>query len=265
MYYQYGGNTDQITNALQPSVNWIFGTANAANAANTMRNGSKLGGWFNKAKSWGSQAFPNAKAGVKNFMGGTGAFAPGGFDYSFRANGSNPAGLKLFGKNVGRGLNIASGVLQGLDAAKGIADYSKANATNDDLMSDIVASAAGNPLLSSYLTPDQLRLLRQVRDGSYDASSDANDFIKGMGSGLGNAAIGALMGIPGGLPGMLIGGIGGLVNGGIDGLSAGTEDNYAELSALYQALMDAEAQYRSMKRPNFTGLGIQQQYQNMYA
>lgn len=265
MQYNYGGDKDQVTNALIPSVDWIYYGADAANAVNNARKNPNLSGWFNKAKNWGSRAFPNAKAGFKNFMGGTGAFAPEGFDYSFRGTSTSPAGLKMFGKNVGKGLNVASGVMQGLQAAQGIANYSKANAANEDLMSDIVASATGNPLLSSYLTSDQLRLLRQVRDGSYDTSSNAKDFLKGMGSNLGDAAMGALMGISGGLPGVLIGGIGGLINGGIEGLSTGTEDNYAELSALYQALMDAEAQYRSMKRPNFTGLGIQQQYQNMYA
>lgn len=247
------------TGKIPEGANVYTGAANAASTA------AGLGGLFGNLKSWGSKSFSNAKQGLKNMFGDAGAFNPEGFDYYFKGNSSNPAGLKLFGKNVGKGLNIASGVMQGLDAAQGIANYSKANDANNDLMSDILVSAAGNPLLSSYLTSDQLRLLHQIKHGTYDTSSDATDFLRGMGSGLGDAAMGALMGLGGGLPGVLIGGIGGLINGGIDGLSAGAEDNYAELASLYQALMDAEAQYRSMKRPNFTGLGIQQQYQNMYA
>lgn len=179
---------------------------------------------------------------------------------------SKGSGLKMFGKNVGKWGNVAGGVMQGIDALQGIGDYSDTLNSNEDLMSKIQTSAMGNPLLSHYLTTDQLNLLGDIQDGRYSSDASFDDFISGAASGLGGAAVGAGLGfLTGGIPGAVIGGAGSLINSGIDNLSASAGQNTAELQALYQALMDAEMQYKSMKRPNFTGLGIQQQYQNMYA
>jgi hypothetical protein len=133
-------------------------------------------------------------------------------------------------------------------------------------MSDIRVSAMGNPLLSSYLTSDQLDLLRQIKSGTYDDNAGLDNFAEGAMSGLGDAILPTLIGgVTGGIPGAIIAGVGSLANSGIDNLSETSGENTSELQALYQALQDAEMQYKSMKRPNFTGLGIQQQYQNMYA
>lgn len=179
---------------------------------------------------------------------------------------SKKGGLKAFGKNVGKWGNIAGGVLQGVDAAQGIGDYMDTVNSNEDLMSKIQVSAMGNPLLSSYLTSDQLNLLSDIQLGNYNTEADTGDFLKGAVSGIGDAIIPTLTGLAvGGIPGAVIGGAGTLINSGIDGTTASAGQNTAELQALYQALQDAEMQYKSMKRPNFTGLGIQQQYQNMYA
>jgi hypothetical protein len=258
--------------------------ANAAEAAaGAAGAASGLKGSFSKLKSWGSKTFPNARKHFKNMFGGTGAFDPAGFDWNFRSSpkmgpgpnlkggpgvqvGKTGPGLTLFGKNVGTGANILSGIMQGIDFAQGVSSFNDAQSNSDDLLSDIRTSAMGNPLLSSYLTSDQLNLLNDIRSNRYGNSVGADDFFEGMGSGLGDAAMSALGGLAvGGLPGALIGGIGTLINSGVDNLSETTNENTAELQALYQALRDAEMQYKSMKRPNFTGLGIQQQYQNMYA
>lgn len=250
---------------------------------------------FNKFKSWGAQTFPNLRNSFKNMTSGGGAFNPSGFDWSaFGTKGYAPynynparsaiaalpsggtpnvapsstgsAGLKLFGKNVGKWGNIASGAIYGANALSGYSDYQNTQDANEDLMSKIRTSAMGNPLLSSYLTSEQLDLLGDVKDGRKDTSADLSDFLNGVQGGLGDAVLPTALGlVTGGVPGAIIGGIGSLANAGIDNLSETSGQNTAELQALYQALQDAEMQYKSMKRPNFTGLGIQQQYQNMYA
>ena len=188
-------------------------------------------------------------------------------------NWSKGAGLKFTnpntGKvaNIGKWGNIAGGVMQGIDALQGISSYNDVVQDNRDLMSKISVSAMGNPLLSSYLTSDQLNLLDDIRDGRYDGSDAGLDtFVEGALSGLGSAIIpGVIGGLTGGIPGAIIGAGGTLLNAGIDHQSDVAGQSTAELQALYQALQDAEMQYRSMKRPNFTGLGIQQRYQDMYA
>lgn len=175
-------------------------------------------------------------------------------------------GITAFGKPIGKYANIAGGVMQGIQAAKGLSDYASEQEDLDNLLSSIKSSAMGNPLLNSYLTNDQISLLSKIQRGTYDTSADADDFMsgvlsEGLSSGIQNALMGAAMGGPWGA---LIGGVGGLVNGGISGLSNGSAESEAELQALLTALQNAEMQYKSMQRPNFTGLGIQQQYKDMY-
>ena len=247
----------------------IPGTPSAGGAASSAAQGaanSGLGGWFKRAQEWGSKAAPNAKASFKNLFSNTGAMpfglsmAPEGFDWSAKS------GAKLFGKNVGKAVPWVSGAISGLEALQGLSDYSNVQADNDKLQSNIIASSMGNPLLSSYLTSDQLKLLGDVRDGRYNDNAGLDDFILGAGKGLGNAILPTVLGaVAGGIPGAIVGGAGSLINSGIDNLSETSGQNTAELQALYQALQDAEMQYKAMKRPNFTGLGIQQRYQDMYA
>lgn len=229
----------------RPEPEFFYGnTQNAATGSSKLKD--SFAKWKGKASGFGDKA--------------AGLIDPDNYGWS------KNSGLKAFGKNVGKWGNIAGGVMQGFDALQGIGDYSDTLNSNEDLMSKIQASAMGNPLLSHYLTSDQLDLLGDVQDGRYSSDAGFDDFMHGAMGGLGGAAVGAGLGfLTGGIPGAVIGGAGSLINSGIDNLSASAGQNTAELQALYQALQDAEMQYKSMKRPNFTGLGIQQQYQNMYA
>lgn len=175
-------------------------------------------------------------------------------------------GLNIKGVPIGNIANVAGGVIQGADALMGIGNYVNSQADNDALMSQIRTSAMGNPLLSSYLTSDQLNTLGAIQRDTYRDEAGLDDFFKGAVGGIGKAIPATLLGLAtGGGVGAAIGGLGSLANSGIDALSEASGENTAELQALYQALQDAEMQYKAMKRPNFTGLGIQQRYQDMYA
>lgn len=211
-----------------------------------------LGGWFNRAKGAGANAWNY----VRN---------PNNFNYSFTgANGASP-GLTAFGHNLGKFATIGTGVTQGIQAVKGLSDYGKAKTTAEDLMSDIVASASANPLVDKYLTADQRKLLNEIRRGNYSTYTPGDALSGAMSDGLSNALSGAAMGLAGGLPGVIVGGVGGLVNGGISGATNGVNRRIDRLQSLYDTLAEAEQSYQAMKRPVFTGLGIQHQYQNMYA
>lgn len=222
-------------------------------------------------------ASKTAGGGLKNMFSNLKTGFNNNFGYSFRSPGSTGwgsglnvgtakgPGLTAFGLPIGKYANIGNAVMQGVNAAQGISDYSKGQSDINDLVNDIKVSAMGNPLLNSYLTSDQLSLLNKLQRGTYDTGADMDDFMSGLTSdGLTGAVQGAMSGAIGGLPGMAIGAIGGLVNGGIGGLSNANDQTEAELQALLTALQNAEMQYKSMQRPNFTGLGIQQQYQDMY-
>ena len=245
--YRWWDNLDN----LDPSFFAGTGTAGSKGGFGGLKNAFK--GWKDKASNFGSKATgfidPNAYAWSKS----------GGLTFT------NPNSGNV--TNLGKWGNLASGAMQAIDAAKGISDYESIKQDNEDLMSSIRSSAMGNPLLSSYLTADQLDLLGDIQDGRYNASDAGLDtFLGGAVKGIGNAIVPTALGfLTGGVPGAIIGGAGTLINSGIGNLSAEAGNNTSELQALYQALQDADAQYRSMKRPNFTGLGIQQQYQNMYA
>lgn len=213
-----------------------------------------------------SGLFSNLKSGIGNNFGYS-LRSPGatgwGSNLSFGA--AKGPGLTAFGLPVGKYANIGNAVAQGVNAVSGISDYSQGQSDLNSLVNDIKVSAMGNPLLDQYLTSDQLSLLNKLQNGTYDTSADMDDFMSGLTSeGLQGALSGAMSGAVGGVPGMVIGAIGGLANGGIGGLSASNEQKTAELQALLNAMQNAEMQYKSMRRPNFTGLGIQQQYQDMY-
>lgn len=186
------------------------------------------------------------------------------FNFKNIANFDKGKGLSIGGKNIGKYIPYGVGIYQGLDALGGLSEMSDLNADADTLTSQILTSAAGNPLISNYLTSDDLSLLGKLQRGSYDASADLGDATSNLGNLLTGAGSGALMGLAGGVPGAIVGGIGGLINSGIDNMNAETTNNTARLEALYQNLLNAEQQYKSMRRPNFNGLGIQQRYQNMY-
>lgn len=222
----------------------MFTGAGGAGGAGAAPAGGRIANLFNRAKGY--------------------VTAPGNFGYSFRGNGTLKPGLTAFGKSIGPWATAGMGIMQGINAAQGLSGVSRSRQNISDLKNDILTSAASNPLVSNYLTADQKQLLNQIRNGTY-ASELGDDVVRGIGSSLSDAASGALMGAVGGLPGVLVGGIGGLINGGISGARQGSEQEASRLQALYDALAEAETSYQSMRRPVFTGLGIQRNYQNMYA
>ena len=178
---------------------------------------------------------------------------------------SKGSGIKAFGKNIGKWGNIAGGALQGVEALGNLQDLNESQSTTDDLIGEILNNANANPLVSSYLTPSQLSLLRQVKRGDKSPETDFDDFIPDDMSDFGDILKDAGLGLAvGGIPGALIGGIGGAVNSGLSGATEDQAQQNAELEMLLQALEDANMQYQSMKRPNLPGLGLQSRYYDMY-
>lgn len=224
--------------------------AGASSDASGLKNA--FAGWKNKASTLGNTISdyinPNAYGWTK------------GSGLKF----TNPSTGKL--TNLGRWSNIAGGVMQGVDALGALSTYGDLTNDADSLQSNIRIASMGNPLLSSYLTPEQLSLLSSIEDGRYNVSDGYEFSLSSLLGGLTEAVPAALIGgATGGIPGAVIGGVGSLINSGLDSFNASNQNSVNELQALYTALQDASAQYQSMKRPNFTGLGIQQRYQNMYA
>lgn len=173
------------------------------------------------------------------------------------------SGLKVLGKNLGKTANIGSGIMYGLDAIGGMSDLSKTQSDTDSLISDILRSSASNPLLNSYLTSDQISMLNKIKRGSYDSEASFGDIdLMGLLSSAGSGALSG--GLMGGIPGAIIGAIGGGLTSNIERQNKDQALINSELEGLLQSLTDAESQYKMMKRPNFTGLGIQSKYQNMY-
>lgn len=249
-YNQFGSQMGMVPlmgfgNGKGTEIPFGVGAQAGANAGATAGSG-KLGAMFGKAWNY-----------VRD---------PRNFGYSLRGNEFGGPGLTVFGKNIGKYATAGAALMQGLQAAQGISGYSRGRQNLDSLKSDIIRSAAANPLVSNYLTSDQMNTLNQIRRGTYASNPTFDDVLGGVGSeGISNALSGAMMGAAGGLPGIAIGAIGGLVNGGISGANQGNERKIADLQALYDALAEAETSYKSMRRPVFTGLGIQRNYQNMYA
>lgn len=142
----------------------------------------------------------------------------------------------------------AMGISAGLKALQGMQAYSEAKKNTDDLVNDILASAAGNPNLRYDLSADQLATLRKLQNGTYDTTGDLD--LGGVLSNAGDIAMGAGMGFVtgGGIPGAILGGLGGLV----DGVSSKTIGNQeqitADLQGLYQALYESEMANKAMKR-----------------
>lgn len=166
---------------------------------------------------------------------------------------------------IGRMSNIGSAISQGTSALQGISQISNNKTESRDIQASLLREALANPIANSYLSEDQKTLLNKIRRGNYDSQSSSGIW-EGVGSGLGNTVKSALTGgAIGGIPGAVIGGVGGLVNSGIQGYGNAQQRSIGELEALYQTLADANAQYQTMKRPNFTGLGIQRRYTDMYS
>lgn len=232
--------TSPNSKAMIPSVDWIYGTGipnSGISNGTTAAEESGLKGLFGKAKS---------------FMKGKNITYDKG------------TGISVAGKNLGKYVPWGVGIYNGIGTLQNIDSIGDGIADSNAYTTDILQSASSNPITSSYLTSDQQMLLNKIRNGSYDNTVDLADATSNLGNILMGAGKGALVGIGGGLPGSLVGAVSGALKAGTENASNAQAVKNAELAGLYQALSDAEAQYRSMKRPNFTGLGIQQRYENMY-
>lgn len=229
-------------------------TAAAGGAASTAEKGGKLAGFFGNLKGKFSglnnislrNLLKNGKIGDPELL---------GWD--------TKNGLSLLGGRVGR---LYTGGKTLADTFGTLQNYSKmANVDKEtgDIKSEILASATSNPLASQYLTQDEISLLNKIKRGSYNP--EGADF----GSQMGATGMGALKGgltglIAGGTPGAILGALGGAFKSGSEARTNAKAQANERLEALLQSLNDASAQYKSMRRPNFTGLGVQNRFQNMY-
>lgn len=189
----------------------------------------KLGGFFDELRSGVTNAVNSAidagKQGWANIKAGKGVMPK----YAGLAKG-------------------AMGVMTGLKAAQEISDYQNAQGDTEDLVNNILASAAGNDNYRYDLSADQLKTLRQLQNGTFDISGDFD-----MGSvldNLGNIATGAGLGFVtgGGIPGALLGAAGGVVDGVSSGMVNSQNQITADLEGLYQALYESEMRNKAMKR-----------------
>lgn len=174
------------------------------------------------------------------------------------------AGLNVGGYQLGKLYTTGLGAVEAIRGLKNADNLNKASQQGSDLKADILATAAGTPNLSSYLTADEQKMLNQLKRGNYyegDWGSDLGDYAGVLG-GAGKGAIAGAIG--GGIPGAIVGAIGGGLNGGLSGATKKKETQNAKLDSLYSALTYAKNDYNSMKRPNFSGLGIQQRFRNAY-
>lgn len=181
---------------------------------------------------------------------------------------------ELLGWSKGKGLSVLGGDVGGLyTGGKGLVDtfryldsankMSKSKQESDDIKSEILASAASNPLYSQYLTQDEINTVNKIKRGNYNPEG-TNPFDD-----MGAVGMGALRGgltglVAGGLPGAILGAVGSGANAGIQSRRKAQEQTNTQLESLLQSLNDASAQYKSMRRPNFTTLGIQNRFQDLY-
>lgn len=177
----------------------------------------------------------------------------------------NPNGtgtLNTVGNNLGRiaaGVNLAT---QGYNILNNLDNMNDAKDDASTLKAKILSTAAANPMNSSYLSADNMRLLRQLRNGTYEADdADTKEIIL---NGLSGALKGTLTGVAGGIPGMVIGGFGGAINDGMSTVSNAANVDNQKLEALLAELEDAQTQYNRMKRPNYSQMGLQSRYTNQW-
>lgn len=143
--------------------------------------------------------------------------------------------------------NIIGGAMGALNAAKGISDYNTEMQNSNDIANDILASATGNPNLRYDLTADQLKMLRQLQNGTYDLSGNLD--VSSILGNLGQTAIGAGTGyLTGGIPGAIIGGVSGLADGVLGGMKNDQQRISSELEGLYQSLYESELRNKQMQR-----------------
>lgn len=216
--------------------------------------GGKLGGFFGSLKGKFS-GLNNIS--LRNLLKGGKIGDPEllGWDYK--------NGLSLLGGHVG---TLYTGGKALADTFGTLQNYNKmanVDKETEDIKSEILANAISNPLASQYLTQDEISLLNKIKRGNYNP--EGTDF----GSQVSATGLGALKGglaglVAGSVPGAVLGALGGAFKSGSEARTNAKAQANERLEALLQSLNDASAQYKSIRRPNFTGLGIQNRYQDMY-
>ena len=232
----------------------IPGTFNTGTTAAGAAKGGKLGGLFNGLR--GKLSGLN-KISLRNLLKGGQIGDPELLGWNSKK------GLSLLGGNVG---NLYTGGKMLTDTFGILQNYGNmANIDKEtgDIKSEILANATSNPLASQYLTQDEISLLNKIKRGNYNPEGT------GFSSQVGAAGLGALKGgltgfVAGGTPGAILGALGGAFKSGSEARANAKAQANERLEALLQSLNDASAQYKSMRRPNFTGLGIQNRFQDMY-
>jgi len=239
-------NRDDYSNLEFPPIigqNWTYGTGIPNQTANPSRLAG-LKGWFaNAGKNSGWNLTGNSKIGLGNTNG--------------------KAGLTIAGKNLAPMFNIANGAYQGIEGIKNLSDLQNARNSKEDILNDIRVASISNPMVSSYLSTEQQKLLNRVKRGDYNSDNfnlSGDSFLNG----LKGAGTGALMGLAGGLPGIIIGALGGGANGIISSNTNEQARQNAELEDLYATLASAQEDYRRMRTPNYPGLGLQSRYTNQW-
>jgi hypothetical protein len=204
------------------------------------------GGWFGRGAGMNNTSGPRQKGRL---------FAPGITDRfnAFGANAMNPefdynlkTGIQGWGRNIGKVGSVINTGANVIGALGELGNMSDEGQRTDDLSSDILTAAMSNPLSTYGLTPDQLRLLGDLRSGRFDNSAGISDID--WGGGLRDGLTGALIGLSGGIPGAIAGGLTGLAKGGLGGLTNAKARKNAELEALYQALNQSNTNYQNAMR-----------------
>lgn len=173
------------------------------------------------------------------------------------------SGLSVLGGNVGGLYTGGKGLIDAFRYLDSANKMSKAKQEGGDVQADILAAAASNPLYSQYLTQDEINTVNKIKRGNYNPEG-TNPFDD-----MGAVGMGALKGglsglVMGGVPGAIVGALGSGANAGIQSRRNAQERTNTQLESLLQSLNDASAQYKSMRRPNFTTLGIQNRFQDLY-
>jgi hypothetical protein len=210
---------------------------------------------FDNASNVGSDVLlEGASAATKN-KGLKGLFNKQNFGWS------KGKGLRAFGKNVGKWGNVAGGVAQGISALNNLNQLDDAKDTTADLQNQVLNSYNSNPMAGLYMTAEQKKLLRDLKNNGADTSVDLGDFMPDSIGDLVSPLIqGGLGFATGGIPGAIIGGVGGLANSGLKNATEAQQRQNAELEALLASLEDAELQYQQMLRS-----GAQRRFQQFYA
>lgn len=195
-------------------------------------------------------------AGASQARAGRGIFAPGfgakvqeglGKLSDPQLNWTKGTGLKAYGHNIGGLASTAQGLYGAYQIADALSENTKAKNTTEDITSDILTAAAGNPMAAYDLTADQKRLLGELKRGSYEDSSDMGSLD--WGAGLAGALKGGAAGfLGGGTTGAIVGALSSGVPAAMRGIASEQERKNAELEALYAALSESDARFRDARR-----------------